>query len=353
MDQDGNTAMPQKPDFSSPNSTDAGQQQIAAAAASMTESDPKQAITSSSSDDSQARGMFGNRRFKAKKDAAPTSFAGAPDFFNQAAGENQDFVTIGDAPASSNKKRFIIIGVIIVAIVGVVAAIFLLNPTKLGGGGNADFSKEEKQKIVELYDDYTLLLQYYRLGREKPSEQLKERIQKNTFSLIDPYIITNYNKTIPLVRNRLSNIRDVEQSSGVSEQKKTALKNMTSTIEHNIDVMTANVAIMEKFKAAFDDPASQLMEGEKKPTSECELSEEARKLSDGDSKESIAAQKYSTAYCELNTIIYTGQAHNKDDTIASFVEAKKALADAFEDISGNIIDTTFLKSIKDGMKDEK
>ncbi len=129
MNQDGNTAMPQKPDFSSPNSPDAGQQQIAAAAASMTESDPKQAITSAPSNNgASAHGMFGNRRFKAKKDATPTSFAGAPDFFSQAAGGNsQDFVTIGNAPAkrSSNKKLFIIGGVLLVALVIVLAISFI------------------------------------------------------------------------------------------------------------------------------------------------------------------------------------------------------------------------------------
>ncbi|MBR3323045.1 hypothetical protein IKG13_03245 [Candidatus Saccharibacteria bacterium] len=149
MDQDGNTAMPQKPDFSSPNSTDADKQQIAAAAASMTESDPKQAITSAPSNNgAPAHDMFGNRRFKAKKDATPTSFVGAPDFFNQAAGGNsQDFVTVSDAPAnrSSNKKLFIIGGVLLAALAVVLIISFL------PGAIQKNQASSEQKKLYEAW----------------------------------------------------------------------------------------------------------------------------------------------------------------------------------------------------------
>lgn len=142
MDQDGNTVMPQKPDFSSPNSPE--NPQIAAAAAAMPESEPKQAIMSAPSAPSQARGMFSNRRFKADNSAAPTSFAGAPDFFNQAASNNSsDFITIGgDAPApkSPNKKLFIIGGCLLAGLAIVLVISFV--PGLLKKGKEAGEMKE-------------------------------------------------------------------------------------------------------------------------------------------------------------------------------------------------------------------
>ena len=140
MEQDGNTAMPKSPDFSSQNNPvnppagaitsaidQSSSQEIAAAAAALPEND-RPAITSSPS--TSTSHIFG-RHFKPQasrtQQVAPSAtFAGAPDFFNEAAAKNSDYITIGQDPATnSNKKRFIIIGVLValIAVVGVVALV--------------------------------------------------------------------------------------------------------------------------------------------------------------------------------------------------------------------------------------
>ena len=137
MEQDGNTAMSKSPDFSSQNNPvtppagaitsaidQSSSQDIAAAAAALPDID-RPAITSNPS--ASTSHMFG-RHFKPQASkpqqqvAAPAAFAGAPDFFNEAAAKNTDYITIGQdtAPRSSNKKRFIIIGVLAVLLVVVI-----------------------------------------------------------------------------------------------------------------------------------------------------------------------------------------------------------------------------------------
>ena len=146
MDQDGNTAMPQTPSFSSPNiqqnnntpsveqptavPTEPANTSVAAAAAAITDADPKPMITSSapSAPVSTSAGshMFGRHFNKKNTVSAPTTFAGAPDFFNEAAAQNSDYITIGEQPArTSNKKRLIIIASLVgvLAIVAVVALV--------------------------------------------------------------------------------------------------------------------------------------------------------------------------------------------------------------------------------------
>ena len=346
MDQDGNTAMPQKPDFSSSNSTDVNQQQIAAAAASMTESDPKQAITSAPSNNgAPAHGMFGNRRFRAKKDATPTSFAGAPDFFNQAASENQDFVAIGDAPAPSNKKRFAIIGIILVAVIGAVAAVFLLNPTKFGGGGNADFSKEEKQKIVELYYDYRDMMYAYHMGNDKPEKELAGSIDGRGFTLVSSHVLSDYDEKASIVRADLEEARKISSNNQIAKEKRENLDKGIDGITQKMTVIEKNLGTVKKFITAFDEPAKQLMTRKKTPSDPCELSEEAKQLSEGDTNISKAAKSYSEAYCKLNSLILSGDDYRKVGTIAEFMSAKKALAGIIEDVSSIDVNEDFFKAI--------
>lgn len=112
-------------DIASMANTDAGI--VAAAAAAMPENDTRQAIRSvpTTSQSSAAHPRFGlsNRRFNPSvAQSQPTAFAGAPDYFNQAASD----IVLNDAQQNNNKKKilFIIAGVAVVLVVVVCLVIF-------------------------------------------------------------------------------------------------------------------------------------------------------------------------------------------------------------------------------------
>ena len=112
-------------DIASMANTDAGI--VAAAAAAMPENDTRQAIRSvpTTSQSSAAHPRFGlsNRRFNpSAAQSQPTAFAGAPDYFNQAAND----IVLNDAQQNNNKKKilFIIAGVAVALVVVVCLVIF-------------------------------------------------------------------------------------------------------------------------------------------------------------------------------------------------------------------------------------
>ena len=112
-------------DIASMANTDAGI--VAAAAAAMPENDTRQAIGSipTASQSSAAHPRFGlsNRRFNpSAAQSQPTAFAGAPDYFNQAAND----IVLNDAQQNNNKKKilFIIAGVAVALVVVVCLVIF-------------------------------------------------------------------------------------------------------------------------------------------------------------------------------------------------------------------------------------
>ena len=113
-------------DVAAMSGTDAGD--VAVAAAAMQENDaPRQAISSTPSasapSTSRARLGFSNRRFnQATAQQSAPSFAGTPDYFNQA---------VSDLPADNssqgNKKKLIaLIGLVVAAIAVVVVAIVIV-----------------------------------------------------------------------------------------------------------------------------------------------------------------------------------------------------------------------------------
>jgi hypothetical protein len=122
--------------------TEAG---VVAAAAAMPENDARQAISSaptSTGASSRSRFNFGNRRYNSN--STPTTqpspiFAGAPDYFNQAAG---DIVLEGNKPERGNgiKKRMVVI-LGIVAVIGalIFTLVFIAKPS----------SKKDSLEITE------------------------------------------------------------------------------------------------------------------------------------------------------------------------------------------------------------
>lgn len=173
MNEGENSSMPNNTNFSSPNisssdnqtpvdtvtptqqdvtssdisamaGTDAGV--VAAAAAAMPESDGRQAISSTPSvsapSTSRTRLGFSNRRFNqaAAQQSAP-SFAGAPDYFNQA---------VSDLPVDNssqgNKKKLIALVGLVIAVVAVVVIAIVVVPMLIKpypDGMTADIIKSE------------------------------------------------------------------------------------------------------------------------------------------------------------------------------------------------------------------
>lgn len=157
MNEGENSGIPQSPVFSSPNITsndnqaqfdqgieevsraitssdiaamsNTGAGTVAAAAAAMTESDARPAVISSASQggSSKTHANFSGRRFRAKESqpSSGTVFAGAPDYFNQAA---SDIYIDNSQPRKTNKKKFIVLGIAAIAIVVGVAIFFTMQP---------------------------------------------------------------------------------------------------------------------------------------------------------------------------------------------------------------------------------
>jgi uncharacterized protein YukE len=163
MNEGENSSMPQSPNFSSPNisaggvqpsfptntepiqpaitSTDVaamsgtGAGAVAAAAAALPENDAPATISSSPaaapvSTAQRSRFNFGANRFHAKESqpAAPT-FAGAPDYFNQAAGDIYLENEYQENKGNKKKLIFIIAGVAVAAIAVLCLVIFGISPS--------------------------------------------------------------------------------------------------------------------------------------------------------------------------------------------------------------------------------
>ena len=192
MNEGENSNIPQGPNFSSPNissgnglaqtpvnattstpqpitnsdisamaGTDAGA--VAAAAAAMPESDARRAISStpaaSSAGSSRSRFGFGGRKFNAsaQQPVGQPAFAGAPDYFNQAAGD----IAINNSQADNGKKKFIIIAAVAVIVILIVVLLVFMMPS-----AKKDEMAEMKPSEVDSYmfDDATrvaVLEEYY------------------------------------------------------------------------------------------------------------------------------------------------------------------------------------------------
>lgn len=173
MNEGENSSMPNSTNFSSPNispsdnqtpvdtatptqqdvtssdisamaGTDAGV--VAAAAAAMPESDGRQAISSTPSasapSTSRARLGFSNRRFNqaAAQQSAP-SFAGAPDYFNQAVSD----LPVDNSSQGNKKKAIALVGlviaIVVVAVIAIVVVPMLVKPYP--DGMTADTVREQ------------------------------------------------------------------------------------------------------------------------------------------------------------------------------------------------------------------
>lgn len=230
MNEGENSGIPNSPNFSSPNissnnGVDAGTQAIptqqaitssdisamagtgagsvAAAAAAMPENDVPTAISSgpslsaSNSNSERNRFNFGSRRFRDTKSSQPSTpmFAGAPDYFNQAAG---DIELSGYETEKKNKKPFIIGGAILAAII-VVVCVAIFVPKSINSS-----SVKKYEDLKQLVADYSESVNYY--------EAFINGAKNNVFSLL-PDMVTEekYNATNTELSSNYAKIGEFKQ----------------------------------------------------------------------------------------------------------------------------------------------
>ncbi len=272
MNEGENSVVPNSPNFSSPNISTGNNEEltaavsaqetekaitsedisamagttagaVAVAAASMTESDAPEAvssgaaITSNSSDDvASSRTRFGlsGRRFHAnetKKSSAPV-FAGAPDFFNQAA---SDIVINSPEEKKSKTPLFIGIGVVAVVIAAVVG-IVLLAPKNV---------KSPAEKLVDL-----------QVATEETIESVKmyERVVEGA-KAGDIYLSTlyvdegKYNQEKERIEGYLSKIKDyrkkLDDAKTININDENTGKNIKEYIDALIEILDGRMSAYE------------------------------------------------------------------------------------------------------------
>ena len=245
MNEDGNSTMPQNPVFSSPNNDansaptpvqgqpinpSSANGAIVAAAAAMPEEETPAPISSGAIISSQEpsanvtsrQHLFSNRRFKASNSApqqpAAPVFAGAPDYFNQAAG---DIVIANETTQkSSSKKIFIIVAIVVAALFLLLLAVFGMQHSQR----LANYSKA--RKVWNRFGNYAIF------GEEK-EDDLPEKLT---------------------VEQRAVAISEIQNNR--YENLLTILKKNKSTV--NIDVSKESYSFITKRLKSFKD--SSLMD---------------------------------------------------------------------------------------------
>lgn len=184
MNQDGSSAMPQNPSFSTPNSTD-----------------PTPAPITSGPDKPQKSHIFGNRKARleskrrsdaAAQTAAPTLMSNSPDFFKQAAGINDTVVMLDDAEKPKMSKRPIIIGLIIILLLGGTFAAAMIVIPSITESAQAASDRSDAQKALNRLGNYVIS------GEEKVDDLPEEKPLLANTIFGSRASIDNYNKIVEL-----------------------------------------------------------------------------------------------------------------------------------------------------------
>ena len=238
MNEGENSIFPQSPTFSSPNissddditpvedtsepmpqaitsadisamaGTDAGE--VAATVAAMPEEDTPAApapITTSSAN-SRSRFGFGGRHFEPSavpQQAATPSFAGAPDYFNQAAGDIMLASEGNEAKKSIKKKIIMIAGIAVAAIVLIAVAVIVLkgvNSTSVADA-HEKLNVEDMRKVSDFENDLLMIAN---------GKMTVEDITSKTFS---DELHSNYE----IYKKAYENIKGIKPITGHEEEQ--------------------------------------------------------------------------------------------------------------------------------------
>lgn len=254
MNEGENSSMPQNPNFSSPNisssnnpaptepvaptpqtvtsadisamaGTDAGA--VAAAAAAMPENDAQSAISSGvissqssiATQPSRSRFGFSNRKFNAAQQQARPAFAGAPDYFNQAANNTIE-------PKKSKRKIYIIGAIILVISVLLVLIVVLLAPslseTAASRDGKKVLEKINEEQFISLVD------------LEKTFDELSNGAEADNADIYDYLTNKTYSEYRKKVENveKLSNELKSLDDSSIADIYKEKLVNAQEKVAH-------------------------------------------------------------------------------------------------------------------------
>jgi hypothetical protein len=343
MNEDGNNFAPQGPIFSSPdtppanpNPAPAPQAPVTPAPAPAPTPAPEQptytnpfATTEISTEPTaptapivstpqepanNTRHMFNSRRFKdTQAQAAPTQFAGAPDFFNQAAAQNAPStgdIVIGDQPQrSGGKGKMIAVVAAILLLAGGAVAAALLIPQGGGsngggsGSGSSNTSAGFSEKIKTFYEKYAdVLVSQSNIETIINDEENREgKIIKDgkTFFIMRSYVIDEMNDAISAAKDAKNSLDEAVNANNPNENEQAYLA-IKEKIEITINTLSENVDVLDKFDKAFAAPLYELVKkGE--ASESCSLGEGGDELLSSDSSTiSNAAKQYKTAFCNIS-----------------------------------------------------
>lgn len=274
MNEGENSSMPQSPNFSSPNISSNGDTQpsfptntepiqpaitstdvaamsgtgagaVAAAAAALPENDAPTTISSTPSapisSTQRSRFNFGANRFHAKEpqSTAPT-FAGAPDYFNQAAG---DIYLENQYQENKNSKKKLIIAIAVgvaVVVIGVIGVISLMGGGGIGGGKvlTAEDAKDKfnRDDALAAFDLDREIAKIYR-GEEKDEVLFSETYYK---------MMTDGYKAYAKIAEALKGYGDIEGEDSLGRDKK--VKKVADNMQKNQSVYKE---LVDKYKVIY------------------------------------------------------------------------------------------------------
>lgn len=327
---------------------------------------PAAPITSAPSDQpNRAHGMLHSRRYKEQAAPKPNpSFAGAPDFFREAANQNyanpnDTVMTIGGdgaaAKQSSSKGKFAIIGILaVLLIVGGVVGVMALSGGKNSNGnsGNPAVVKDESDSgiaegIKKYNEAYNMILTSYRAIDFSDSDTVKSAL-KDKFYVASTDVLEATKSTVD-EQKKLIEENDARTSVDVISKKYPEYSEIRQSTDAIVSTIVSNVDMLKKFNEAFSTP----LEKEDGYSADCSLSSTAEELlADSDETIKAAAEKYKVAFCEIYKKRYDKTFAYSDLSSETVTNAKKALIGSLQKVDSSANKIQELSNLVSKVKNE-
>lgn len=253
--------------------------------------------------------------------------ANAPAFFNQAMG---DVVIYGDGNERRSKKNGVVKFVLAAAalvIIAVVVVVLFIRDTRISD------PKEVGRAFSAFKSDYYSLISNYDWIDSTPVEFLDRRIKGKSFFLVEQEKIERDRANAAKARASFDALEKYNMGSifdkellGKYEKAKKQADDVMATIVSNAD-------LLDEFYSAYAEPTYSIINGETVAASKCPQKSSEMQALEGKSETKAAAEKYYSAYCKINSLIYSGYDLDSFDEISELTRAKRELAMIIKDVS--------------------
>ena len=326
MNEGENSTVPQKPVFSSPNTSSEGVNSFDNTKPVAGAINSGSSGFASASNNTSARSRFG---FSSRRYSSNNQFSSASMI--------ESSVPVGldydDGSAKHGKKKFVIVAVVFVV---VIAAVGLLAAFSLRGSDGNKTAKLDKKATAEQIIAFekscdSLIGGYSPLLEQKPFQALKKRIEKNDFFLVDKDWIDKNKKNVQNYEEALVTIKDVEPSLEISDEQKGILQKAITDSEDLYGKIKSNVELLSDFYDVFGATAEKIVQRSANDV-DCNNPSGVEKLAKyNNARDSVTYFK--SGLCDLKEFMATEQDIDTANVFSNFTVAKRQLSYALTDVS--------------------